>query len=123
MVKMYQSAMVKVGQIFNQLRKACGCAACARCDVEAFEFVGTYSAASFLARETKRNRTFENTASGVAMAKGLRDPTLPDKDRREPVAEPNYEQADAQGAAVGPPIRALFFAGGAGSDHARPGVK
>ena len=32
--------------------------------------------------ETQRNRTLENTASGSAKATGLRDPTLPDKERR-----------------------------------------
>jgi len=79
---MHQSAMAKVGQVLNQLWTACGIAACAHYDVEAFESVGTYSAAKMLVRETQRDRTLENTASGVAKATGLRDPTLPDKDRR-----------------------------------------
>ena len=81
-VKMHQSALAKVGLIFNQLWTACGCAACARYDVEAYASVGTYSAANLLFSETQRKRTLENTASGVAKATGLRDPTLPDRDRR-----------------------------------------
>jgi len=81
-VKMHQSALAKVGLIFNQLWTACGCADCARYDVEAYASVGTYGAANVLVSETQRNRTLENTASGVAKATGLRDPTLPDKDRR-----------------------------------------
>jgi len=79
---MHQNAMAKVGQVCNQLWTACGCAACARYDVEAFHSFGTYSAANLLVRETQRNRTLKNTASGISKATRLRDPTLPDKDRR-----------------------------------------
>jgi len=81
-VKMHQSAMANVCQDFNQLWTACGCSECARSDVKAFESVGPYSAANLLVSETQRNRTLENTESGVAKATGLRDPTLTDKDPR-----------------------------------------
>jgi len=81
-VKMHQSALAKVGLIFNQLWTAWGCADCAFYDVESHASVGTYGAANVLVSETQRNRTLENTSSGVAKATGLRDPTLPDKDRR-----------------------------------------
>jgi len=81
-VKMHQSAMAKVGLIFNQLWTACGCVDCARYDVEAYALVGTYNAANLVVSETQRNRTLENTVSGAAKATGLRDPTLPDKERR-----------------------------------------
>jgi len=81
-VEMHQSAMAKVGQVFNQLWTARGCAECARYDVKAFESVGTYSAANLLVSETQRNRTLQNTEFGVAKATGLRDPTLTDKDPR-----------------------------------------
>lgn len=81
-VEMHQSAMAKVGQVFNLLWTACGCAECARYDVKAFESVGTYSASNLSVSETQRTRTLETTESGVAKATGLRDPTLTDKDPR-----------------------------------------
>jgi len=86
--KMHRRATAKVVQVLNQLWTACGCAAFARYDVEAFESVGTYSAAHLLVGETQRNRTLENKASGVAKATGLRDPDLPDKDRRALIEKP-----------------------------------
>jgi len=81
-VKMHQSALAKVGLMFNQLWTACGCADCARYDVEAYASVGTYGAANVQFSESQRNQTLENTGSGVAKATGLRYSTLPDKDRR-----------------------------------------
>jgi len=50
--------------------------------VEAYASVGRYGAANVLVSEIQRNRMLENTASSVAKATVLRDPTLPDKDRR-----------------------------------------
>jgi len=79
----HHSATAKVGQALNQLWTAWGCAASARYDMEVFESFSTYSAANRLVRETQRNRKLYNTASGVAKATWLQNPTLPDMDHCE----------------------------------------
>ena len=50
--------------------------------MEAYASVGSDGAANVLVSQIQRNQTLENTASSVPKATGLRDPTLPDKDRR-----------------------------------------
>jgi len=81
-VKMEQRALSNVGLIFNQLWTPCGCEACVRYDVQAYVSARTYSAANLLVSKMERNRTSENTESGLEKVPDLRHPTLPDKDRR-----------------------------------------
>jgi len=81
-LRMHQSALSKVGSIFNKLWTGCKCKQCAQYDVEPFESVGSYEAANLVVNQSKRQRFLENNAAGVAKAMGERDPTLPDAERR-----------------------------------------
>ena len=81
-LRMHQSSFAKVGSIFNNLWTGCKCAKCAEYDVEAYESVGNYDAANLVVQQSKRQRFLEDNAAGVSKAKGGRDPTLPDVERR-----------------------------------------
>jgi len=81
-VQMEQRALSNVGLIFNQLWTPCGCETCVRYDVQAYASARTYSAAHLLVSKKERNRTSENTESGLEKVPDLWHPTLADKDRR-----------------------------------------
>ena len=81
-LRMHESALAKVGSIFNKLWTGCKCAKFAEYDVEAYESVGNYEAANLVVQQSKRQRFLEYNAAGVSKAKGGRVPTLPDVERR-----------------------------------------